>query len=196
MSLVDQPSPRLPDFDALYRADPDPWQVSSTWYEQRKLAILLASLPHSHYPRVWEPGCGPGITTMALAERAGELVATDSSEAAVGLAAERCKELSHVTVERSVLPDVPVTPPVDLVVVAEFLYYVEDLRAALQSLWSVTAPGAHVVFMHWAHRPDDAFRSGPDMHAQIAIDAVDRDALRLVSHADQNFTLDIYEATS
>jgi len=196
MSLVDQPPSRLPDFDALYSADPDPWQVSSTWYEQRKLAVLLSSLPRRHYPRAWEPGCGPGITTTALADRAGELVATDSSQAAVDLAVERCKGLSHVTVERSVLPEVPVTPPVDLVVVAEFLYYVEDLRAALESLWSVTAPGAHMVFLHWAHRPDDAFRSGPDMHAQIAIDAVDRNALRLVSHADRDFSLDIYEATS
>ncbi len=196
MSLVDEPPARLPDFDALYNADPDPWQVASTWYEQRKLAVLLAALPLPRYARTWEPGCGPGVTTTALANRTGELIATDSSPAAVALAVERCKGLSHVTVRRSALPAVPVTPPVDLVVVAEFLYYVRDLQAALESLWSVTAPGAHMVFLHWAHRPDDAFRSGPDMHAQIAIDAVDRNALRLVSHADQDFTLDIYEATA
>ena len=32
------------------------------------------------------------------------------------------------------------------------------------------------------------------MHADIAIDAVARNATKLVSHADQEFQLDIYEA--
>ena len=88
------------------------------------------------------------------------------------------------------------SPPIDLVVAAEFLYYVEDLRAGLDALWSVAARGSHVVFLHWAHRPEDAFRGGPDMHAEIAIDAVERHATRVVTHSDRNFTLDIYEATS
>ncbi len=34
------------------------------------------------------------------------------------------------------------------------------------------------------------------MHAEIAIDAVERHATRVVTHSDRNFTLDIYEATS
>jgi len=186
----------IPDFDALYRADPDPWEVGSSWYEQRKLSVLLASLPRQHYAVAWEPGCGPGLTTTALAERTSTLIATDSSEEAVALARERCRGLSHVRVARSTLPGVPVSPPIDLVVAAEFLYYVEDLRAGLDALWSVVAPGSHVVFLHWAHRPEDAFRGGPAMHAEIAIDAVERHATRVVSHSDSNFTLDIYEATS
>ncbi len=194
MRLVDA-RVEVPDFDALYRADSDPWGVNSTWYEQRKLAVMLACLPRTRYARGWEPGCGPGITTSALAGRVDKLVATDSSQVAVDLARTRCRELSHVVVGRSTLPDVPVTPPVDLIIAAEFLYYVEDLPGALDALWSVAAPGSHVVFMHWANRPDDAYRSGPDMHAQIAIDAIDREALRVVAHSDSDFTLDIYEAT-
>ncbi len=186
---------QLPDFDGLYRANADPWGVDSTWYEQRKLAVMLASLPKARYAVGWEPGCGPGITTSALAERVDRLVATDSSEVAVVLAQSRCQALSHVTIRRSILPEVPVTRPVDLVVVAEFLYYVEDLPGALDAVWSVAASGSHVVFMHWADRPEDAFRSGPDMHAQIAIDAVEREALRVVTHSDTDFTLDVYEAT-
>ena len=189
-------SVHVPDFDALYESDADPWQVASSWYEHRKLAVLLASLPRSLYATTWEPGCGPGITTSALAERSQELVATDSSQTAVHLARERCRELDGVRVSVSTLPDVPVTPPVELIVAAEFLYYVEDLQAALDALWSVAAPGSHVVFLHWAHQPDDAFRSGPEMHAEIAIDAIDREALRVVTHSDTDFMLDVYEATT
>ena len=195
MSVVGNSPVRLPDFDAVYRDDPDPWRVESSWYEQRKLAVMLSALPRERYARCWEPGCGPGVTTTSLAARADELIATDSSAVAVDLASRRCRDLGHVRVERSSLPDVPVTPPVGLIVAAEFLYYLPDLQAALDALWSVAAPGSHVVFMHWAHRPNDAFRSGPDLHAEIAIDAIDREALRVVTHADTDFLLDVYEAT-
>ena len=59
----------------------------------------------------------------------------------------------------------------------------------------VTAPGTQVVFLHWAHRPHDAHRSGPEMHARIYLDSQRRDAVKLVSHSDQDFLLDVYEVT-
>lgn len=183
-----------PDFEALYRRDPDPWQVSSSWYERRKLAVVLASLPKAHYSTAWEPGCGPGMVSAALADRVDDLVASDVSPTAIALAEERCRGLEHVRFSVSELPAVPVESPVELVVVAEFLYYVHDLAAALDAVWSASMPGGHVAFLHWAHRPDDAYRSGPGMHADIAIDSVDRDFRRVVSHIDSDFLLDIYEA--
>jgi trans-aconitate methyltransferase len=186
----------MPDFDAKYREDTDPWDVAASWYEQRKLSVLLAALPSSRYRTAWEPGCGPGITTAALAARCDHLTATDSSQVAVDLAQKRCPGSAHVEILQSALPAVPVMAPVELVVAAEFLYYVRDLGGALDALWSVCAPGSHVAFLHWAFRPDDAYRSGPDMHAQIAIDAVDRNAMRVVSHLDVGFMLDIYQAMS
>ena len=48
--------------------------------------------------------------------------------------------------------------------------------------------------MHWAHHPHDAFRSGPEMHARIRLDCVRRDVRTLVTHVDQDFLLDVYEA--
>lgn len=183
-----------PDFEALYVRNPDPWQVSSSWYEQRKLAIMLASLPKSRYRSAWEPGCGPGIVSEALAPRVGSLVGSDLSPRAVQLAQERCRSFSHLSFTVSELPQVPLPEPVELVVVAEFLYYVTDLSAGLEALWATVEPGGHLALLHWAHHPDDAFRSGPSMHADIAIDSVDREAQRLVSHVDHDFVLDIYEA--
>jgi len=189
-------STEVPDFDDLYRSDPDPWEVGSSWYERRKLALLMASLPYECYPRAWEPGCGIGVSTAALAERVTvSMSASDASPVAVDLARQRCADLSHVTVRQSRLPEVPLDAPVDLVVVAEFLYYVPDLQSALDALWSATKSGAHLVFMHWAHQPEDAYRSGPEMHAAVAADASHRRAVRLVTHAETDFQLDIYEAT-
>lgn len=185
----------VPDFEAMYRADADPWRVETAWYERRKLSVLLASLPRERYVRAWEPGCGPGIVSSALAARVDELVATDVSDTAVRLARERTQDLPGVQVRRSELPEVPFEGLVDLLVVAEFLYYVRDLGAALDVLWSACAPGAHVAFVHWAHRPHDAFRGGPEMHALTALDAIRRDVSSLVKHVDEDFLLDVYEVS-
>ena len=183
----------VPDFEAMYRQDGDPWRVATSWYERRKLTVLLASLPFEHYRRAWEPGCGPGIGSVALAARVDELVASDVSETAVRLARERTADLPGVRVEHSELPPRPFEGRVDLLVAAEFLYYVPDLAAALDVLWSACEPGAHVVVMHWAHHPHDAFRSGPAMHAEIALDCIRRKIPSLVSHVDEDFLLDVYE---
>ncbi len=182
-----------PDFDQMYRANPDPWAVETSWYERRKLAVLLATLPLERYATGWEPGCGPGIVSAALGRRVDDLVASDSSEAAIDLARQRPGLADGVRFVRSELPAVPVDGPVDLVVVAEFLYYVPDLAGALDAVWSATRPGTQVVFMHWAHQPHDAFRSGPHMHAEISLDSLHRSAVKTISHTDEHFLLDVYE---
>ena len=182
------------DFDAMYQADADPWDVESSWYERRKLGVLLASLPRERYASAWEPGCGPGLVSQALATRTDRLTASDGSAVAVRLARRRCAGLPQVSVGCSELPASPLTEQVELVVVAEFLYYVPDLKGALETLWSAAAPGAHLAFLHWAHRPHDAHRSGPAMHARIGLDAMRRGARRAVCHLDQDFLLDIYES--
>jgi trans-aconitate methyltransferase len=189
-----EPGVTLPDFDALYASDPDPWRVASSWYERRKRSILLASLPRESYATAWEPGSGPGLTSQSLATRVGSLVASDASSVAVALARRRCHALPNVECVLSALPAVPFDGVVELVVAAEFLYYVCELDAALDALWSRLAPAGHLVVVHWAHRPHDAFRSGPGMHSSIERDAGARGAERLVCHVDQDFVLDVYEA--
>ena len=192
-SLPPVTPPAQPDFDAMYGADADPWDVETSWYERRKLSVLLATLPRARYARAWEPGCGPGVVSTALADRVDELVASDASTAAVALARRRPGTPPHVRYEVSELPAVPLDGPVDLLVVAEFLYYVADLPAALDALWSACAPGTQVVFLHWAHRPHDAHRGGPEMHARICLDSQRRNAYKVISHTDQDFLLDVYE---
>jgi trans-aconitate methyltransferase len=185
---------RPPDFEATYAADPDPWQVESSWYERRKLAVLLACLPRERYETCWEPGCGIGVATAALAARVGSLVASDGSATAVRLARERTRDVPTVQVVASSLPDVPVSGPVELVVAAEFLYYLDDLTGALDALWSACAPGAHLLVVHWAHHPHDAFRSGPETNETVLADAHRRGGAHLVHHRDQDFVLDVLEA--
>jgi trans-aconitate methyltransferase len=182
-----------PDFDALYDGDADPWQVESAWYERRKRAVLLSSLPRARYSSAWEPGCGIGVCTLALAERCDHVVASDASAPAVRRTRDRTAHLPNVDVVVSRVPELVVQGPVELLVLAELLYYVPDPAGAIESLWSVTTPGSHVVVQHWAHDPDDAYVSGPEVHRLIAGHATSQGAHRLVTHQDEDFLLDVYE---
>ncbi|MGZ4493114.1 MAG: class I SAM-dependent DNA methyltransferase [Nocardioides sp.] len=183
----------VPDFEARYREDPDPWRVGSSWYERRKLAVLMASLPRERYAAVWESGCGTGHAAAELATRCDRLLATDASATAVAMTAERCAGLPHVRTAVSALPARPVEAPVDLVVAAEFLYYLPEPSAPLETLWAACAPGGHLLVVHWRHRPEDAWRSGAEQQDLVAASAVERGATRLVGHAEPDFLLDVYE---
>lgn len=182
-----------PDFDALYAGDPDPWHVESAWYERRKRAILLSSLPRARYASAWEPGCGIGVCTLSLADRCDHVVASDASAPAVRRTRDRTAHLPNVDVVVSRVPEIVVQGPVELLVLAELLYYIADPAAAIERLWSVTAPGTHVVVQHWAHDPDDAYVSGPEAHRLVAGYATSQCAHRLVTHQEEDFLLDVYE---
>ena len=181
-----------PDFDRLNRQDADPWRVTTSAYERRKNAVLLASLPSERYVTVWEPGCGVGALSRELAGRADHLIASDASEVAVRLTSERCADLPQVTVHHSGLPDSPLSQPVDLVVAAEFLYYLPDLPGSLDVLWQQLRPGGHLATVHWRHDAEDLTRSGAALHVDLAADATDRGARHLVHHDDEHFVIDVF----
>ncbi len=155
--------------------------------------VLLASLPLERYASAWEPGCGIGVATQALAERCDHVLASDASLDAVRRTRDRTAHLPNVDVVVSRVPEIAARGPVELLVVAEFLYYLPDPAAAIESLWSVTAPGTHVVVQHWAHDPHDAFVSGPEAHQLMSGYAASQRACRLVTHQEHDFLLDVYE---
>jgi hypothetical protein len=154
---------RPPDFDALYAADPDPWNVRDSWYERRKEAVLLALLSRERYDHAWDAASGTGSLARSLAGRCRHVTATDASPAAVRLTEHLLSGLPDTVAAVSRLPELPpLADAPDLVVLAEVLYYLSDEARAqsLDAVHSVTAPAAEVVAVHWRHHPDDAFLSG------------------------------------
>jgi hypothetical protein len=47
-------------FDRMYADSQDPWDFAGRWYEQRKRALTMASLPRARFRRAFEPGCSIG----------------------------------------------------------------------------------------------------------------------------------------
>ena len=58
-----------PNFERVYRDDPDPWRFATSAYEQRRYDITIACLPEARYRRAFEPACAIGELTRRLAVR-------------------------------------------------------------------------------------------------------------------------------
>ncbi|MGI8456568.1 MAG: methyltransferase [Propionibacteriaceae bacterium] len=161
-----------PDFEAMYAADPDPWRVGSSFYETRKRELVLAALGRPTYAAAWDPSCGTGHLVHRLAARCRTVLATDASPAAVELTSASCAGLDNVTVRRVAVPTDPGEHPVagfDLVVIAEFLYYLDPAgrAATLGLIHELAAAGAEVVAVHWRHQPHDGWRSGAEVQQEV-----------------------------
>lgn len=111
-------------FDALYAGAADPYGTRARWYERRKRALLLASLPRRRFRRCYEPGCGSGELTVGLAARCDSVLAADFSAHALRSAHQRTAALPQVRLAQHRLPqDWPVAERFDLVVLSEVGYF-------------------------------------------------------------------------
>lgn len=175
-------------FAALYSAG-DPWSTAS-WYEVRKRAVVLASLPRERYRSAFEPGCGAGELTVGLAPRCDTLVSGDPVPAAVARARDAVSGLAGVQVELAALPDGVPSGPLDLVVFSEVLYYLDDATvvATVDRVAAAAAPGADLVTVHWRGWPAEAPRDAAATH-RLVRDRLDLDLL--VDHVDEHFLLQV-----
>lgn len=186
--------PDVPDFEAMYASDPDPFGVRETWYERRKLRVLLATLRRERYAAAWDPACGTGDLAVALASRCDHVLATDASQQAVRISTALSQGLTNVQVRHLTLPDLPTKEPAyDLVIVAEVLFYLkaQDRFRTVQLLDTVTrnAPEAEVLAVHWRSHAHDAQLSGVDVTKELAAGLMDQGWTPAVSHDDTDFVL-------
>ncbi len=187
---------RAQDFDTLYRTDPDPFGVGTRWYEQRKLAIALASLAEPRYPLAWDCASGTGHLAEALGGRCDRVLASDAAPEAVRITAERTSALDAVRVEVSALPDRPEQArDAGLTVVSEVLYYLDDdtRRTCLAML---ADQSGELLSVHWAHHPHDAHLSGVAVTAELSFALRSRGWSSLVTHREDDFVLASWRSAS
>jgi SAM-dependent methyltransferase len=181
----------LGHFEELFRLDADPWRTRTRWYEQRKRALTLASLPQERYERACEPGCGAGETTAALAQRCARVVASDASAAAVRQARTRLASVDNVRVHHSRMPRDWPTGRFDLVVISELGYYLSDdeLRQVAQACRASLAGGGTLVACHWRHWEPDMLHRAQDVHAELHRGS---ELLAASHYEDDDFLLDVW----
>lgn len=177
-------------FDELYATTDDPWGLATRAYEQRKLALLLASLPRQRYGHAFEPGCAIGVTTAALTDRCDHVLAVDGADAAVRQAAARTAG-RHVEVRRARVPAEWPSGTFDLVVLSELLYYLDGAtrRELCRRLLASVTPGGEVALVHWRHPFAEAPATGDLVHAEVTEHLGAAGALVVVDHVEEDFLL-------
>ncbi len=180
-------------FDALFTQSDDPWRMRSSWYEQRKRSVLLASLPAATFASAYEPACAAGELTVPLSLRCQSLLASDGSERAVQATRERTRDSGHVRIVQAWLPDEWPAGSFDLIVLSEFLYYLTpaSLDVLAQRVHQSKTPNAVVVACHWREPIAGCALAGDAVHARL------EQALampRTVRYVDNDFCLDIWQS--
>lgn len=186
-------------FRNVYAAEDDPFMLDSKWYERRKYALTLASLPKPHYRRALEPGCSIGVLTEQLATRCDHVVSTDVVDSALDSARRRVGDSAAVEFALWSLSDDWSTLPTpeamfDLVVISEVGYYLDadDLTAAATRVVEHLEAGGTLVAAHWRHDVDDYPISGDRVHEIIAATP----GLALLSrYLDEDVRIEVFVAS-
>jgi len=176
-------------FDAMYAASPDPWSFNRRWYERRKYALTLASLPRKRYLRGFEIGCSIGLFTEQLASRCEALLAVDISNGAIVEAKKRNLPRSVTLQQRSIPRQWP-PGTFDLILLSEVGYYFggNELEEVIGLMCKALADGGHIVAVHWREQVD-----GYPSNAQVVHDALRTRAelSPLATYNDEHFLLDV-----
>lgn len=189
-------------FEALYAASDDPWDVRHSWYERRKRDLLLACLNKPRYRSVFEPGCGNGEMSLALARRADRLLACDGSASALAAARRRLDESGaslhggapHAEVRLQAL-NLPAQWPraerFDLIVISELAYYFDAavLRALFADAAASLEAGGELALCDYRHDFDDRVTATDDVHG---IADATPGLTRALRHVEADFIIEVW----
>ncbi|OMI06551.1 SAM-dependent methyltransferase [Bradyrhizobium brasilense] len=141
----------------------DPWHLDSSAFEQERYAQMLRmSSCNGGVEHALEVGCAAGVFTEMLAPRCQRLTVVDVMPQAIERARLRTGHRSHINWITRNIQQFSTTEKFDLIVVAEVLYYLNDvseMHAAVRNLVSMLAPDGALVFgsardatcRHWGH---------------------------------------------
>jgi cyclopropane fatty-acyl-phospholipid synthase-like methyltransferase len=151
-----RPTLKPDHFDALYAADPDPWNFAASPYERAKYTLTLNAMPKPRFRSALEVGCSIGVLTRLLASRCDALLAVDAAPAPLVEARRRCADLPSVRFEQMFVPDQWPDEMFDLILLSEVVYYLsrEDVGRLATSVTNSLAPDGSVILVHWTGSTD------------------------------------------
>jgi trans-aconitate methyltransferase len=151
-----RPTLKPDHFDALYAANPDPWNFAASPYERAKYTLTLDAIPKSRSRSALEVGCSIGALTRLLASRCDSLLAVDAAQAPLVEARRRCADLPGVRFEQMFVPEQWPGGVFDLILLSEVVYYLsrEDVGRLATSVTHSLAPVGSVILVHWTGSTD------------------------------------------
>lgn len=178
----------------LHQQSEDPWGVDTRWYERRKRDLVLAMLPRPEFDNTLEVGSSTGALAAALATRSAQVLAVDSSTAALDVARRRFEDDERVQVSQLEVPREWPEATFDLVVLSEVGYFLSpvELELLVDRIVETLRPHGTLVLCHWQHPTDGWVLDGPEVHRGLLDDRLpavaatyrDRDVeIRVHTHA-------------
>ena len=157
-------------FQRLYAMSPDPWQYSSSDYEQAKYRRTIAALQGRRFRSGFEAGCSIGVLTHLLAAHCDSLLAVDLVDEPLRLARATCANQPWVLLRRMHIPGDWPDERFDLIVLSEVLYFLvpSDIASVADRVAGTLAPDGVVLLVNWRGQADDPCTG--DQAAQIFID--------------------------
>jgi SAM-dependent methyltransferase len=137
-------------FEAVYRERDDPWASASPRYRYQGLKYdrLVALLPRKRFINALDLGCGIGLLSQKLAQRADRVLGLDIAPAAIEHARRRGAAFENLAFEPGDILNLPssLDGKFDLVVVADVLYYLSPLdegvlRTVVRRIADLLTPG-------------------------------------------------------
>ena len=111
----------------------------------RQVQAEVAALMDSS-DRVLECACGAGMFSVPIAEKCGELIATDYSTGMLTQAKKACRHLSNVTFKRADIAKLSCKDNTfDKVVAGNVIHLLDDPATALSELLRVCKPGGKLI---------------------------------------------------
>lgn len=159
----------LAHFDALFEQSPDPWGTHSRRAEHMKRACIARMVGAHCQGRMLELGCGNGSNSRTLAACGLRLIACDGAPAALERAGGVLSATRNVTLYRLALPGRFPPGPFDLIVIAELLYYLDDITLAsvMSEIDRSLVSGGALILCHHHRQFGDALQRQDDLHARF-----------------------------
>lgn len=165
-------------FEAAYRESDDPWASASPRYRYQGLKYdrLVALLPTKRFAHALDLGCGLGLLSQKLADRAERVLGIDIAPAAIENARRRAATFDNVAFQPGDILNLPAAldGKFDLVVVADVLYYLSPLdEAVLKSVVRriadlLTPGGTCLLANHFFFSADPDSRVSRKIHRAFA----------------------------
>jgi len=178
-------------FEALYEANPDPWNFTGSAYEDQKYQVTLAALVGRRFARAFEIGCSIGVLTRRLAPLCDDLLAVDVVESALAAAQARCADMKQVRFSQTCMPDQwPAGQTFDLILLSEMLYFLSDRDIArlAQHVAASLVPGGIVLLVNYTARIDEP--SSGDKAAEVFIAATRAALVPTLQERHERFRVD------
>jgi trans-aconitate methyltransferase len=149
--VADLSPSRKERFEALFSADPDPWNFKTSSYERKKRVQTIGALGGRRFHKGVEIGCATGVLTKELANICDQIVGIDVSERALSIARESLCSHLNIDLRQGEIPSDWPAGTFDLIVLSEVLYFLneQEVKISSERAYRSLAPDGVVLAINW-----------------------------------------------